>query len=247
MQEKTSPTTVCALCQDRRQLCKSHIIPEFLYSAIYDDAGRIHLRSGDIATDNKLRQKGIWQYLLCQECETRISKWERYADHLFKGKRPEVTAVRTRDGLWLSGIDYTSMKLFLLSILWRAGVSTDGFFENVMLGPHEETLRGMLLRADPGAPTDYPCFTAMLMADGATVSDLIVQPTKTRVFDRSAYRFVFGGCVWAYCVARGIGVRGAEPFLSKDGVMPILVTDAREATFVAELVERVHRLGRGPE
>lgn len=246
MQDKSRPTTVCALCREHRPLCKSHIIPEFLYTTVYDESGRIHVRSGDVTSHNTVRQKGIWERLLCQDCESHLSKWERYANHVFRGAKPEVASERSGKVLWLSGLDYAAIKLFLLSVLWRAGISTDRFFRNVELGPHENALRGMLRGSDPGPPNSYPCFTAMLMANGATVSDLIVEPTKTRVFDRSAYRFVFGGCVWAYCVATRIAVRGTEPFLSKDGVMPILLAEAREAAFIAELVERVHRLGRGP-
>ena len=141
MQGKSSPTTVCALCREHRRLCKSHIIPEFLYSTIYDETRRIHVRSGDVATPNTVRQKGIWQHLLCQSCENKISRWERYADHVFRGGWPEVTASRSGQVIWLTGLEYASMKLFLLSILWRSGVSTNRFFANIRLGPHIEVDR----------------------------------------------------------------------------------------------------------
>ena len=101
---------------------------------------------------------------------------------------------------------------------------------------------------EPGRSCDYPCFTAMLTANGTVLNDMIVEPTKTRVFDRNGYRFVFGGCVWGYCVARGVPVpHRAEPFLAETGVIPILLTEACEATFIGELMERVSRLGRAPD
>ncbi len=56
----------------------SHIIPEFIYSPIYDDKHRMVL----LETDERyasFQQKGIREHLLCQDCETKVSKWETYA------------------------------------------------------------------------------------------------------------------------------------------------------------------------
>jgi hypothetical protein len=47
------------------------------------------------------------------------------------------------------------LKLFFLSLLWRASVSRHFFFRRVTTGPFERELRRMLLTGDPGAPEEF--------------------------------------------------------------------------------------------
>jgi hypothetical protein len=58
-------------------------------------------------------------------------------------------------GWTLPNYDYPTLKLFALSILWRAHASTLPEFKNVQLGPHEARVRHLLLSATPGAPEEY--------------------------------------------------------------------------------------------
>ncbi len=48
------------------------------------------------------------------------------------------------------------VKLFHLSILFWAGVSSRPCYREVSLGPHQETLRQLILNRDPGSPHQYP-------------------------------------------------------------------------------------------
>ena len=60
---------------------------------------------------------------------------------------------------------YTKLKLFFLSVLWRAGASSQEFFKRVDLGPHFDTLRNRLLNADPGQPDEYAVVLAVFDDD----------------------------------------------------------------------------------
>ena len=103
----------------------------------------------------------------------------------------------------IHGLDYTLFKLFHLSILWRASVSNRDEFRNVKLGPHEETIRKMLLADDPGAPQTYPFWGRILFdpADRRVTDDVIVEPEASRVDAHYIYVFTFGGCAWYYIVS----------------------------------------------
>ena len=101
----------------------------------------------------------------------------------------------------LNGIDYRKFKLFLMSVLWRAGVSSHPFYSHVELGPHEEKLRLKLINEDPGAPTDYGCAIYSLLLDGAPLRAMFVEPTPARVDNHKIYRFVFSGFVFIYFVS----------------------------------------------
>jgi len=64
--------------------------------------------------------------------------------------------------------DYKKMKLFQLSILWRAAEATGEFFSAVILPTHHrERLRQMLLTEKPGADHEYFCTMARLVASPA--------------------------------------------------------------------------------
>ena len=70
---------ICKLCKkETTKLCDSHIIPEFFYKPIYDEPHRYSVLSTDIDEKNRYKQKGFKEYMLCEKCETKISKCEKY-------------------------------------------------------------------------------------------------------------------------------------------------------------------------
>jgi hypothetical protein len=165
---------------------------------MYDDKHRFHIiEAGEKYTDFK--QQGYYEPLLCQGCETKLSVWETYARRLLTGGQ-QLQYRREDDITWVEGIDYRQFKLFQLSILWRAAVAKGEFFRKVELGPHAETLRGMLLAEDPGEPWQYGCLMVGIHRDGNMVP-VIMQPTPLRILDAQGVRFTFAGYFWAYRVA----------------------------------------------
>lgn len=134
----------CALCLEESDLRQSHIIPEFMYKSLYDEINRFHVLSVIPEKSNWKEQKGLRERLLCGKCEQKLSVWERYASLVLKGGIP-LTHRREGSIIHLSGVDYKQFKLFQLSILWRASVSTLQFFEKVQLGEHAEIIRQHLL------------------------------------------------------------------------------------------------------
>ena len=112
----------CALCHQDAKLCDSHIIPEFLYATLYDEKHRFHGISIDPQKRDNIYQKGIYEKLLCVSCEQSISEAESYASKLFNGG-VGMSFTPEANRLHLSGLNYVQLRLFQLSILWRAGVS----------------------------------------------------------------------------------------------------------------------------
>jgi hypothetical protein len=52
--------------------------------------------------------------------------------------------------------DYASLKLCLLSILWKMSVSRRPEFNSIRLGPFEEPIRQMLWNKNPGRANEFP-------------------------------------------------------------------------------------------
>ncbi|VAW81253.1 hypothetical protein MNBD_GAMMA12-1540, partial [hydrothermal vent metagenome] len=109
----------CHLCLHDKPLKKSHIIPEFVYKSLYDEKHRYHILSTFKATKTAQQQKGLREPLLCELCEEKLSKYERYVSLIFTGAIP-TTENTNGDLITINGLKYKEFKLFALSILWRA-------------------------------------------------------------------------------------------------------------------------------
>ncbi len=231
---------ICALCRKEAELRDSHIIPEFMYASLYDHKHRFHRLSDKKPT--RYAQKGLREKLLCDDCEQLLGIHERYASLLMNGGLPLEYEVQGRL-IIIRGINYRALRLFQLSILWRAGVSALPFFSKVSLGPHEEAIRTLLLRGEPGAPWQYGCFMYALIYDGKVQEDLVVQPIASRLDDVRCYRFIFGGHCWLYFVATHQHAKKLEATsLDPSGELRLLMKSLADlkdiADFGRELVEQ---------
>ena len=113
---------LCKLCQHSRDLCRSHIIPEFLFKPLYSDKKHQFIQMSGSSNVRKV-QKGFKEKLLCRECEDRLNKWETYAAKVLFGG-VEIGFEQMQDRILLHNVDYKKFKVFELSLIWRAGVSS---------------------------------------------------------------------------------------------------------------------------
>lgn len=234
----------CALCLKDAELRRSHIIPEFLYKSLYDEKHRLRVLSVIPHQPNRREQKGLRERLLCDTCEQRFSVWETYASLVLTGGVP-LTYRQEENIVHISGLDYHQFKLFQLSVLWRAGISSLQFFEKVKLGNHAEELRRLLLASDPGEPTRYGCFMFGLKQNQKAFTDVIMQPEKIRFHGHTAYRFVFGGFLWAMLVSsHGVGAPLNQCTLSASGKTILLIRNACEMEPLVNFSVELSRMGR---
>src|SRR5437870_1669931 len=138
----------CRLCQREKELRRSHIVPDF----IGDDSGSMYPtgKSGGPQPFTQLthtlpgkryqrKEHGIWEgrlglveYLLCGECELKLSTLEDYAKRFFYGRsNPIRLQLPLNEDSFVA--DYKRMKLFQLSLLWRASEAKGEFFAAVTL------------------------------------------------------------------------------------------------------------------
>jgi len=234
----------CKLCQKGEPLIKSHIIPEFLYSALYDEKHRFHEIHVDSDTKNRFSQKGVREPLLCNSCEQYFSKFERYAS-LVLNSGFELTVKRIDGILHFEGVEYTQFKLFALSILWRASVSTLDFFEEVNLGLHEEILRKMLLDGESGEENDYPFLLSPILHENEIQEALIVKPTISTLDQNEAYRFVFGGITWVYIISvNQVPDVVVKASISKLGVLKMIPWQMNKMGFIVGMAKEAVKKGK---
>ena len=208
----------CKLCQLEKSLIKkSHIIPNFMYKGLYDEHHKIRTFSPSKAAagERATTMSASGEYeggLLCKECDnTIIGGYEDYARRaLYGGNLPiprQVGVVngKNRHGVSLSAcsnVDYRLFKLFLLSVLWRASISTRPFFSEINLGPHEEVLRNMIFTSNPGEVYNYPILFLTYKNNRSMPVDLITQPRTNKL--KSGHRasiFMITGMVYLFYIS----------------------------------------------
>lgn len=128
----------CKLCGEESVLQKSHIIPKSYLKGLKKGAGQLMLVVCDETTPPKRTNSDPKEKLLCRNCERFLSdNYEKYGTRLFKSSRGVKKA---RKYVELNGFKYTEYYLFLISILWRASVSSLDEFSNVQLQDQLENI-----------------------------------------------------------------------------------------------------------
>ncbi len=219
----------CRLCFEERTLSESHIIPEFLYRPGYDKKHRIEWLRQGVLNPTPI-QKGLREKLLCSQCENLIAnQYEDYFAKLWYIEAPPPSTTTERF-LKLKGLDYSLFKLFHLSILWRASISSLASFSAVSLGPDEDRVRQMLTLKDPGQPSEFQVFgIVLLFPDSNEVLDgLIASPTCHSFQGSQIYMFVFGGCAWFYVTVNKSSDIISRIALSASGTMTLPVRHFHE-------------------
>lgn len=217
------PSQICALCLREAKLCKSHILPDFAYKEVIDYTFHPRmvvvrdLPRGRIS--DKTQQTGFWERLLCEKCESRFSKYEKYASEYLLTVKLSPPRSTTDRVITLQGLDYAPLKLFLLSVLWRVGVAKSDFFRCVKLGPHEQRLREILDDEKPCDPGEYGCLiTPLLPEQEIDVNQLIFQPLNTRTEGHNGCLLVFYGFAFQFFISRHALRPGvAHSFLNREG------------------------------
>ncbi len=151
-----------------------------------------------------------------------MSKLDEYGRAIIFGRSDEshfgISTTGRKGTLVIENVDYVRMKLFQLSILFRAGVSQRAFFSKVRLGPHEEKIRKMLTDEIPGAPEAYGCVpVAFLRKSGKLLTEMIPKPQSKKIDGHRTYSFLFAGCGWIFVVSSHANTfKHKERFLQQD-------------------------------
>jgi hypothetical protein len=192
----------CALCNRERPLIKAHIFPEFLYRPLYDDKHFFNVVRFGSQSRLGRRPKGVYDNsLLCADCDNvRLNEYEDYACSVFTD-RNSVRITDQKYAFLVEGLDYRRFKLFLLSLIWRAGVSERTEFANVELGPHAEQMRQMLYVGDPGSPDRYGCLANQIAVPNLDAVRMIEIPESIHIGSHRCYRTAFMSIFWFVLVS----------------------------------------------
>ena len=250
----------CQLCGGRSPLQVSHILSKFIHKPLKAGNGRMYVLSSDPNQRTYTIQDGVKEKLLCVDCEQKRSRWETYFSN--KWHRRELEG--NTSPYQITGLDYAKFKLFLLSTLYMAHLSSHGLFKDVKLDPDSFLkLRRMLQNGDPGEPDEFGCSMCALEEEGIDSREyidkavsMIIRPGTREALglgtssptkgDVVGHRFVFGGFIWTFLEPFGFPIPEAAKrfFISKDGTIMVLKKRILDLPFLMDSFFDFHRLGK---
>jgi len=231
---------VCRLCNEDHNLKNSHIIPEFFYKPIYDSKHHLPARKSGKPVQGKPLQKGIRERLLCEDCEQQLGGNEKYVREVLFGGT-EIGVQRFQNRLVLSNLNYTKVRLFFLSLIWRMSVASEhAMWKSVDLGPHEEPIRQMVHSENASEPWEYGFLCIIPFFDGQFAEDWILEPDWVQSDWGRLYRLIVGGCVYLFHISnQRLPAPLSKLLIKKDGSWIISFKDARKMPFIRREAERV--------
>ncbi|SUQ02070.1 Uncharacterised protein [Vibrio owensii] len=121
----------CRLCCSTDELMESHIIPRAIFRGLKRQSGQLAKASMNENASLEIGNSDPKEHLLCHNCEQFISaSYEQYGVRLLKNPRG---VVKTDDYIEFPNFRYETYYLYLLSVLWRASISSLPEFTEVDL------------------------------------------------------------------------------------------------------------------
>lgn len=157
-------TGKCLLClTEGVEMVKAHIIPRSFFEIIKgDEKYTVGFILKKETVETPYEQAGPYdEGILGKCCEPRFNEWDTYGfeilrEEIILASRVLPIASSEQPGAFeIKDLNYNTLTLFILGVLWRASVSTHRFYDAVDLGPMAEPIRQILLSRCAPDPTAY--------------------------------------------------------------------------------------------
>lgn len=190
---------ICKLCKKNKPLIKAHILPRTFYDFLYPAHDRYPLLMVDANKRTKKRPVGSYDTnILCKDCDSDIGLYDNYGKKVFL--EMSVEKYPNSDKAYLiKGVDYKKLSFFIISLLWRDGISSLDEYKLIKLGMYEELMREIIFHKQTKRLIDFPfVVTRFEEGDlGEVASKVIFIPVKVRIDNKLFYIIYLPNC---YCV-----------------------------------------------
>ena len=225
---------ICQLCKEDKTLIKnSHIIPNFLYKGLFDAKHRLVSINLNDFTNATYHQTGYKDKdILCERCENEIlGKLERYAANTIFGDHSKIDIEKfAGDAIHVpyirfKNLEYTSTKLFLLSILWKSHISKNPFFNQIDLGiKYAEKIRRMIFENDAGPEDALEVILVRPETNGTRPTKSMVAPRRIKQDGNTAYVFHINEIMYHFNISSYNKLSMFDKgIIKKDGILDIAI------------------------
>jgi hypothetical protein len=193
---------ICKLCGADTRLVKAHIIPEAFYRDLKTQKDSpLHMLATD--ADEYVRRSQTGEYdseIVCRVCEDLFQPYDDYAADLLINNRDTAFTRRRafdRDVFTAKHFDYSKLKLFIVSVLWRGSESGRKFFARISLGPRASIAKQMIKDGNPGSRFEFSAvLSRWTVPPGASLPPkLMANPYADRIDGVRTARLYLGSFV----------------------------------------------------
>jgi len=238
---------ICKLTGKEGTPAKAHIIPESFYFIDKELNEPSLLVTNTKNIYPKRTWKGIYDNsIVTREGEKYFLKYDDYAYKLlveqFTSAKPLKLEAKTI-GYMYDKFDYKKLKLFFISVLWRASASSHPFFKRVNIGPHLEIIRKAIIESNPGDPDFYSTVLALFDDGDERNWPKIMDPFKGKISDITFYTFYLGNII-AYIKVDKRKAKTPMKEIQIDPNRPLYLVkrnfwDSKEVSIMRNMVERL--------
>ncbi len=188
---KTRP--ICRFCGINEASVQAHIVPQSFI--------RAHSVEGEpnyILSNREGHSRRTWtgvydDALVCATCESGFNEFDRYGHQFFHAEQLTPIIFDGELFAWEHlEADGAKLKLFVLSILWRASASSRQEVRAVDLGRWERSVKKMIETNDPGTPDCFP--VVLEKFDAAPGVAPTFYPYRTEIGNTQCYKMELAGC-----------------------------------------------------
>lgn len=187
----------CSGCKKEKNLINAHVIPEAFFVGLREKNQLPKLVTDTKGVYPKRCPIGVYdKNILCKDCEERFQQVDNYGVDLLLKKEHKQEKLMYKEriaGYKITSFDYSLLKLFFISILWRASISKHTFYSKVDLGPFEDIAKNLIWNNDPGEIEIFPCVLAKFTDN--KVGRIMFDPHREKFYGINQYRFYLFGYV----------------------------------------------------
>lgn len=135
--------------------CNAHIFPSSLLKLLSPgEYGSLKVVGTEMDRSKRTPIGSYDSNILCSSCDNKIGVYDGYARKFIE--RSVLVPHPSGVGWTIDNVDQHKLKMFCISYLWRASITSLPEFKGVSLGVvHEEQIRQMILSDDSGGTHDY--------------------------------------------------------------------------------------------
>ncbi|MDD3607947.1 MAG: hypothetical protein PHQ20_04110 [Candidatus Moranbacteria bacterium] len=178
---------ICKLCQKEKRLIDSHIIPRAFFEFLYpkDEEKRKSLVMISKDRYDKRRPIGSYEKLLCKDCDQMLGTYDDYAQKLLLKTSLKFYPNVKEMAYLINSYDHFKLKMFFISLLWRASISQLEEFALIDCGPFKERLRELILLNSIGLEDEFSIFLSKFDSNDEIIKGVaennILLPAKQKL------------------------------------------------------------------
>jgi len=187
----------CQGCELDKKLIKAHAIPESFFVKMRNEHGAPKLMTDVKGIYPKKAYVGVYDnQILCRNCEDRFQSVDDYGQQILlqqESNHEQLMVSNKVYGYRVKNVDYKKLKLFFISVLWRASLSNQSFYAKVNLGPYQKKAKDLIWNNNTGEQSEF-AFVVAKFTD-SSIGKTMLDPHPDCWDGVNYYRFYMYGYV----------------------------------------------------